>query len=78
MAAGRVIAEPGDPSTAPIAAQQIGRYSAFIKEHVLAHIAERQARVPLPPGCDHIRPSLLVGVDGFLRSSPISIQCLRL
>jgi len=65
MATGCVIAEPGAPQTSAVAAQQIGRHAAFIEEDVLAHVAERQPRVPLPSGRDDVRSSLLVRVDGF-------------
>ena len=48
-----------------VAPQQISRDAAFIEEHVLAHVAQRLPRPPLPAGGGDIRPALLVGVYRF-------------
>ena len=65
MATGRVIAKAGARGTAPVAAQQIGRDAAFIEEHILAHVAQRLPRPPLPARRGDIRPTLFVGVYRF-------------
>jgi hypothetical protein len=65
MTARRVIAEPCPAKTPAIAAEQIGGDAAFIEEHVLPHVTQRQ---PVPPtaalGGD-VRPTLFVGVYRF-------------
>lgn len=61
----RVISQARSARTAPIPPQQIGRHAAFIQEDVLAHVAQRLPRPPLPPGRGDVRPALLVGVYRF-------------
>jgi hypothetical protein len=41
MAAGRVIVQSHAPATAPVAAQEIRRDTAFIEENVLPGVAQR-------------------------------------
>ena len=65
MATGCVIAEAGARGTAPVAAQQIRGHAAFIEEHILAHVAQRLPRPPLPTRRGDIRPTLFVGVFRF-------------
>lgn len=65
MAAGGVIVQPDAARTAAIPSQQVGRHTAFIEKHVLAHVAQRLPGLPLSPRRGDIRAALLVGVDGF-------------
>ena len=65
MATGRVIVEARARGTPAIAPQQIGRHAAFIEKHVLAHVAQRLPRPPLPARRRDIRPTLFVGVNRF-------------
>ena len=60
-----MILEAGAAGTAAVAPQEIGRHAAFIEEDVLAHVAERLPRPPLPAGRGDIRPALFVGVYRF-------------
>ena len=53
------------PWTAAVAPQEIRRHATFIKEHILAHVADRQPVIPPATLRDDVRPSLLVGVYGF-------------
>jgi hypothetical protein len=57
--------QPDAARTAAIPSQQVRRHAAFIEKDVLAHVAQRLPRLPLAPGCDDIRASLLVRVYGF-------------
>ena len=65
VTAGRVIPESLATRTAAVPAQQVGGHPAFVEEHVLARIAERQPRMPPVARGDDIRPALFVGVYGF-------------
>jgi hypothetical protein len=57
--------EANAPGTPAIATEQVGGDSAFIEKDVLPHVAKRQPRPPAAPVRDDVRPSLLLGVDGF-------------
>ena len=65
MPARRVIAQAHAAQTAPVAAQQIGCDAAFIDEHVLPRVAQRQPGAPPAPLSGDVGPSLFVGVYGF-------------
>jgi hypothetical protein len=65
VAAGRVIRDARAAWTARVAAQQIRGDTGFIDKDVLAGIAERQRRPPLPTGGGDVRSPLFVGVYGF-------------
>jgi hypothetical protein len=60
-----VIAKPGAAQTATVAPQQIRPHAAFVEEHILARVAQRLPRLPLPPSRRDIRPALFVGVYRF-------------
>ena len=65
VTAGRVITEPDAAAAPTVPAQQVGRDTTFVEEHVLADIVEGQPQAPLPTRRHDIRASLFVGVYGF-------------
>ena len=65
MPARRVITQPLAARATTVPTEQVGRHATFIKEDVLARIAEREPRMPSVPGRHHVRPPLFVGVYGF-------------
>jgi hypothetical protein len=65
VAAGRVVSESCAARTPPVAAQEIGRDTAFIEKDVLAHIAKRLPLAPAPTVSGDIGPPLFVGVNRF-------------
>ena len=57
--------QPFPTWTAAVAPQEIRRHATFVKEHILAHVADRQPVIPLATLRDDVRPALLVGVYRF-------------
>jgi hypothetical protein len=60
-----VIPEPGPARTPTIAAYEIRGDAAFVDEHVLPRIAERQPILPAATRRGDVRPALFVSVYGF-------------
>ena len=65
MAARGVITESRAARASAIAAEQIGRYAAFVEEDILAHVAQRLPGTPALARDHDVRPALFVGVYGF-------------
>jgi hypothetical protein len=65
MTAGGVIAQAHAAAAAPVAAQQIGRYAAFIEKDVLPRVAQWQPVAPATSLSGDVEPPLFVGVYRF-------------
>jgi hypothetical protein len=65
VAVGGVIVQATTTQTASVPPEQVRCDAAFIHEHPLTHIAQRQPAAPVAAFSGDVRPSLFVGVDRF-------------